>query len=154
MKVRRSLSLLDPVFRPEAERLIAWVELRGWPLKTFETFRSIERQAELYAQGRTEPGRRVTWVEPGNSAHNHGMAIDLVEYTDQGWTWDTGLDAERMRVEHAGRWEMWRDVAQVLRDDFPGLEWGGRFGYRPPALIGRDPWHFELRGWRKIAGLR
>lgn len=47
-----------------------------------EGVRTKERQAELYAQGRTKPGKKVTWSM--NSRHlrsgpdNTGKAVDLV----------------------------------------------------------------------------
>jgi len=34
------------------------------------TYRDNEVQASLYAQGRTKPGRVVTWAQPGQSLHN------------------------------------------------------------------------------------
>ena len=41
-------------------------------------FRSIAKETELYAQGRTTPGEIVTWAKPGTSAHGYGLAIDVV----------------------------------------------------------------------------
>lgn len=38
--------------------------------------RSLEYQAVLYAQGRTEPGEIVTNALPGKSMHNYGLASD------------------------------------------------------------------------------
>lgn len=40
-----------------------------------ETFRSQERQDELWAQGRTKPGRKVTWTR--KSKHTEGRAFDF-----------------------------------------------------------------------------
>ena len=44
-----------------------------------QTYRSPERQNELYAQGRTAPGRIVTWVKGGQSFHNMfpSLAVDV-----------------------------------------------------------------------------
>lgn len=44
-------------------------------IRTTETLRSAERQAELYAQGRTKPGKIVTWVKHSN--HQDGVAFDI-----------------------------------------------------------------------------
>jgi hypothetical protein len=41
-----------------------------------EGFRSFERQADLYAQGRSVPGAIVTQAPPGKSMHNYGLASD------------------------------------------------------------------------------
>ena len=43
-----------------------------------ETLRSFERSNQLYAQGRTAPGKIVTNSKAGQSYHNFGLAIDLV----------------------------------------------------------------------------
>lgn len=40
--------------------------------------RSWTQQADLYAQGRTNPGPIITNAPPGHSWHNFGMAVDLV----------------------------------------------------------------------------
>lgn len=41
-----------------------------------ETYRSQERQEELWAQGRTEPGNKITWTL--HSIHTLRNAVDLV----------------------------------------------------------------------------
>lgn len=50
------------------------------PFDTFlvEGVRSRERQAQLYAQGRTAPGKIVTWTL--NSKHITGDAVDIAPY--------------------------------------------------------------------------
>lgn len=61
--------------------------------EVFETFRSSERQDRLYAKGTSK-------ARGGQSAHNHGLAVDMVPYVRasfttaagkeilQGWSWD------------------------------------------------------------------
>jgi len=44
----------------------------------YEGFRTIQRQKELYAIGRTSPGKIVTQADAGQSFHNYGLAIDWV----------------------------------------------------------------------------
>jgi|SRR6185295_7495416 len=44
-------------------------------IRLTETLRTAERQAELYAQGRTTPGPIVTWVKHSN--HQDGVAFDI-----------------------------------------------------------------------------
>lgn len=48
----------------------------GLYMRATETLRSMDRQATLYAQGRTKPGKIVTWAKPGQSMHHYGCAID------------------------------------------------------------------------------
>ena len=43
-----------------------------------EGVRTEKRQQELYAQGRTKPGKIVTWTM--NSKHIGGLAVDLAPY--------------------------------------------------------------------------
>jgi peptidoglycan L-alanyl-D-glutamate endopeptidase CwlK len=48
----------------------------GLYMRATEGLRSMERQATLYAQGRTMPGKIVTWAKPGQSLHHYGCAVD------------------------------------------------------------------------------
>lgn len=61
------------------ERLDAVVELASEickvPFCVVEGLRTLERQKELYAKGRTKPGKIVTWTL--NSEHLSGRAVDL-----------------------------------------------------------------------------
>lgn len=50
-----------------------------------EGLRTKQRQAELYAQGRTKPGRVVTGTM--NSKHITGHAVDLCPYHDGELKW-------------------------------------------------------------------
>lgn len=45
-------------------------------MRLTEGMRSLQRQKELYAQGRTIPGRVVTNSRPGYSFHHYGLAFD------------------------------------------------------------------------------
>jgi peptidoglycan L-alanyl-D-glutamate endopeptidase CwlK len=49
--------------------------LLGHPLIIVETYRTQQRQDDLYAKGRTVPGPRVTWTR--NSRHTEGRAVDV-----------------------------------------------------------------------------
>lgn len=51
--------------------------------------RTVEEQKALYAQGRTKPGKIVTWTM--NSRHLTGKAVDLVAYKDGKVSWDEKL---------------------------------------------------------------
>ena len=50
-----------------------------------EGLRSKQRQAELYAQGRTKPGKIVTWTM--QSKHLEGRAVDLAPFIDGKIDW-------------------------------------------------------------------
>ncbi|MCU0634953.1 MAG: M15 family metallopeptidase, partial [Gemmatimonadaceae bacterium] len=73
----RSLEGLSPDFRARLERVIERMRTdHGHDVQLVETTRSPERQAWLYAQGRTRPGQVVTWTQ--HSAHLSGDAADVI----------------------------------------------------------------------------
>lgn len=81
------LSELAPVFADKAREWLETVGMYlsvfdgGWSVDIIETRRSTERQAALYAKGRTAPGKIVTWKSgaPGDeSKHQLGLAFDFV----------------------------------------------------------------------------
>ena len=72
------LSKLHPVMRKKVEDLLDDLKKADVPMKVFEAFRPPERQAFLYAKGRTEPGGKVTNAEPWESFHQYGLAVDMV----------------------------------------------------------------------------
>ena len=53
-------------------------------------YRTIKEQNDLYAQGRTKPGNKVTNAKGGQSFHNFGLAVDLVELVNgqPNWNYD------------------------------------------------------------------
>lgn len=56
------------------------VEKLPFNVLVVEGLRSLERQKDLYAQGRTKPGRKVTWTMNSNhlkQANGFGAAVDL-----------------------------------------------------------------------------
>ena len=79
----RDMDALDPLLRAAVERVIARMRAEhGHEVTVVEGVRTPERQAQLFAQGRTAPGAVVTWTM--NSRHLHGRAADLM--VDGGWT--------------------------------------------------------------------
>jgi len=57
------------------------IELTTQDFMVLEGVRTPERQRELYAQGRTKPGPKVTWTLNSNhfrQADGYGHAVDLV----------------------------------------------------------------------------
>ncbi len=56
----------------------------GIKLRVTDALRTDDEQNSLYAQGRTKPGLIVTGAKAGESYHNYGLAIDVVEITNSG----------------------------------------------------------------------
>jgi len=79
----RSLSRLEGV-HPDLVRIVKRaIEITRQDFSVLEGVRTPERQAELYAQGRTKPGQIVTWTMTSNhfkQADGFGHAVDLVPY--------------------------------------------------------------------------
>lgn len=85
-----TLAGLDPEFRRRLESLLERTSVVMPTLRVYESLRSPRRQEELYARGRTTgtPGKTVTRARAYQSAHQHGMAVDLVFHNGKAWTWD------------------------------------------------------------------
>lgn len=79
----RSLSRLEGV-HPDLVRIVKRaIEITRQDFSVLEGVRTPERQAELYAQGRSKPGQIVTWTMTSNhfkQADGYGHAVDLVPY--------------------------------------------------------------------------
>lgn len=80
---------------------------------TGNPYRTFEEQDELYAQGRTKPGKIVTNARAGESYHNYGLAIDVVEIKPY-FGYEKGYDQKR--------WSLIGKEGKAM-----GFEWGGDF---------------------------
>lgn len=94
--------------------------------------RTFKEQNDLYAIGRTTSGRKVTNAKGGDSYHNYGLAVDIVELLDKDKngtfetaSWDVKLDYDNDNVED------WMEVVAIFKRY--GWEWGGdwRFTDKP-----------------------
>lgn len=133
---------LHPLFRPPVVALLRSEGIRYLDLVFIGGWRDPLIQADLYAQGRTKPGKIVTWAKPGESPHNvtiggkpASMAIDVAP-------------------RHVLKFEDWLpdDPVWAALGSFVGcyraLEWGGEWENKP------DKPHIQLRHWRAHAGMR
>jgi peptidoglycan LD-endopeptidase CwlK len=129
----RLLSDLRPEVRPLVDKFLDDCAAAEIDLLVTCTLRSNAEQAALYEQGRQVAGRIVTDAPAGQSAHNYGLAIDIVPMVNGKPDW-TGDDPIWLKVGAIGQ--------------AAGLEWAGAPGYP----FHEDP-HFQLPGWRAAAGL-
>ncbi len=101
-----------------------------------EGVRSAERQAYLYAQGRTNNGRIVTNIDGFTKRSNHQTKQD-------GYGYAVDIYAEPIDVNDTIRIA---DVAKIIKNEAKKLnlvvEWGGDWNMR-------DYPHFELKGTYK-----
>lgn len=93
------------------------------------TYRPNEEQNELYKQGRTKAGAKVTNAKGGQSPHNYkpALAFDIAFLGK-----DEKLD---WREEH------FATFARIMKDVNPVIEWGGEWKFK-------DTPHFQIRNWK------
>jgi peptidoglycan L-alanyl-D-glutamate endopeptidase CwlK len=116
----RSLNDLHPALKDKARQLIELCKAEGIELRIISTYRSLEEQADLYAQGRSKPGKIVTYAKPGTSWHNWSLAFDCCPIYEGHPDWDSP------------HWDRIGTLGKKL-----GLTWGGDF------VKLRDYGHFE-----------
>ena len=116
MTTCRDINELKPTAQNACRLFLKKCKEAGLNIFLTETYRSQARQNQLYAQGRTEPGKIVTWTL--NSRHTSRRAWDIAVI---------GKDLYDMAViRQAGA------IGQSL-----GITWGGEWS--PP-----DYCHFEI----------
>jgi len=128
----RRINTLHPLIRAKAKELLIRAEKElGIKLRVVSALRTWVEQNELYDQGRTKPGKIVTNAKAGQSLHNFGLAIDVVEIKNGKAVW---------------RNPNWAKIARLGKSI--GFAWGGDF-----KTI-KDKPHFEKRFGRSLAQLR
>jgi len=111
------LGLLEPGFRQRVEAFLAELMRRRIYVVVIETLRSPERQAYLFATGKTRT--------PDRSRHLYGLAIDIVPCAEyNGKVTKVAWDSPR-----------WREIGELGEQH--GLVWGGRWTTFPDLV------HFE-----------
>jgi len=71
------IATLLPEVQPSARALVTKAAADGITIKVISGLRTYDEQNDLYAQGRTKPGRIVTNARGGHSNHNFGIAFDV-----------------------------------------------------------------------------
>lgn len=134
----KSLANLEGV-HPDLARVVKRaIQITDQDFMVLEGVRTLKRQKELYAQGRTKPGPKVTWTL--NSRHipkadGLGHAVDLVPYPVD---WNT-----------ASKFTAIAKAMLVAADDLNiPIRWGGNWDGddRPGEKGESDGPHFELLG--------
>jgi len=99
----------------------------GFEWLAVEGRRTIAKQDSYFAQGRTTPGKVITKAKGGQSAHNFGLAADLVPVRNNDLWWDAPKD-------------LWKEAADIAKDIglVPGFYFRSIF----------DAPHFEDPNWK------
>jgi len=93
----RAIDDLNPVVAKKCRAFIAVCKKEGIEVLITSTYRDMESQAEIYAQGRTKPGRIVTHAKPGQSWHNFRLAFDFVPIKGGKAMWNDSRTFRRCR---------------------------------------------------------
>lgn len=128
----RSLDDLRAEIRPLVDSFLQTGLGEGIDILVTCTLRTNEEQEALYEQGRTAPGKIVTNAKPGQSAHNYGLAIDIVPIVNGKPDW-------------IGEHPVWQQLGKLGQDS--GLEWAGA-----PSFPFHELAHFQLPNWRILVG--
>lgn len=125
----RDINLLHPKVKDLAEKFLfkanEYLNPLGFNCKIISTVRSFQKQNELFNQGRTTPGKRVTNARGGQSIHNWGCAFDIGIFKD-------GVYGSREADKY---YELVAKFGKQL-----GLEWGGDW----TSIVDRP--HYQYTG--------
>lgn len=129
----RKLEDLIPPARDRVEDFLALCKHEGIDILVTSTYRDMESQNALYAQGRTTPGKIVTNAKPGDSFHNWRCAVDVVPLVNGKPVWD-------------GSNPIWKRIGSLGKQ--AGLEWAGEW------KTFKELAHFQYTGGLTIAQLK
>lgn len=129
----RKLDDLLPIVKEKVERFIADCKIAGIDILVTSTYRDVESQNMLYAQGRTMPGKIVTNAKGGDSFHNYKCAIDIVPLINGKPNWD-------------GSHPVWKQIGQIGKVN--GLEWAGNWEHF------KELCHFQYTGGLSLDDLK
>ncbi len=121
----KDIDALLPEVKEKAVLFIGECQKQGLNIRITDTFRTPEKQNELYARGRTIAGPRVTNAKAGQSYHNWGLAFDVCFLGT---------------VPYPPQMEQWRRIGRIGEDC--GFIWGGSFG---------DYGHFEYHPTEELS---
>ena len=109
----RRLEDLHPMVAEKARKLLSLAQVEGIELLITSTLRTFAEQAELYAIGRTKPGKKVTNANQGQSWHNFGLAFDVVPVVAGKAIWNSPM------------WKRIGDLGKQIN-----LVWGGDWKFK------------------------
>lgn len=117
VEVCKDLNELHPKVKELAQKLLEECKRQGLNIIVGETYRSVERQDYLYAQGRTRPGNIVTNAKGSSmsSYHQWRLAFDIFQNV-RGAEYDkvilakVGAIGQKLGLEWGGSWSSFADI--------------------------------------------
>lgn len=120
---QKRIDKLHPIIRDEVQRIIAGCDLvltGRAKVRITQGLRTFQEQEQLYAIGRTKPGKKVTNAKAGQSIHNYGLAVDICLIIDgKTASWDTAKDWDNDKIAD------WYECVKIFAKY--GWEWGGNW---------------------------
>lgn len=113
-----AIHLLEPEFRRRMQNVIDDAKLLGYELRIIETYRSKERQLDLYNQKKT----KLKTV----GVHHYGLAADVVKIVNGKPSWE-------------GDWSFLGKLAEKHK-----LIWGGDWGFPNRKTSFYDAVHLQM----------
>lgn len=112
----RRINTLHPLIRAKAKEFIIRAEKElGIKLRVTSALRTWDEQIKLYAKGRTNAGKKVTNAKAGQSLHNYGLALDVVEIKNGKALWSNpnwekiGALGKEIGFAWGGDWKRFKD---------------------------------------------
>lgn len=119
------INKLHPLIKNEVREIYTKEVIPSLPAnvtcRITQGIRTFPEQADLYAQGRTKSGKRVTNAKPGQSFHNYGLAFDIVIL----------IDKDRNGTFESVSWSVddhWMTVINIFKKH--GYTWGGDWKFK------------------------
>jgi peptidoglycan L-alanyl-D-glutamate endopeptidase CwlK len=120
MKNSRNIDDLHPLVAQMCRDFVAKCADLGYSILITSTYRDLESQAAIYAQGRTKPGKKVTNAKPGTSYHNWKVAFDFVPIVNGKAQWNDveifnmcGKIGKECGLEWAGDWTKFKELCHM-----------------------------------------
>lgn len=135
----RSIEELSEVAQKACRLFLDECQRQGLKVLITETYRSQERQNELYKQGRTMPGKIVTWTK--HSRHTSRRAWDICqnikgqEYSNTTFFRRCGEIARSLGIVWGGDWSS---------PDMPHFEVDASWSYEEDPMTEVEKKRFEL----------
>lgn len=115
---KQRIEKIHPKLRVELTTIVKELELRNVDIRIVQGLRTFKEQDDLYAQGRTTPGNKVTNAKGGESYHNYGLSVDFVLlHKDGKISWDMKEDMDNDKKAD------WMEVVEVFTKY--NWSWGG-----------------------------
>ena len=134
------VALMHPLLRTELANILSEIGQGGVSIRLTQTLRTIQEQNDLYAIGRTKPGKIVTNAKGGQSYHNWGLSCDFcLLHKDGSISWNMHEDLDKDGIAD------WMEVVKIFEKY--GWEWGGKWKFK-------DTPHFQKTFGKSIKDLQ